>query len=179
MLENEDIHGAILAIMESLRLQGTSQSRLKNYKNSYNVFERYLSDNCISRATAKAFIYFNPVSTWSTSGISLDIAIVAPPKFMPRRILRWGEKHWRRHMLTSCRQVNSRIGRMIKIWWTFLLHLAVNDKMVSESMSNLLVRLVCCRHSPFYITHHNAWGSEVKPIPVHGDFPQRTCSWRV
>jgi len=49
MLENEDIHSAILAIMESMRLQGTSQSRLKNYKNSYNAFERYLLDNCISR----------------------------------------------------------------------------------------------------------------------------------
>ena len=47
MSENEDIHGAILAIMESMRLQGTSLSRLKNFENAYNVFERYLSDNCI------------------------------------------------------------------------------------------------------------------------------------
>ena len=49
MSENEDIHGAILAIMESMRLQGTSLSRLKNFENAYNVFERYLSDNCICR----------------------------------------------------------------------------------------------------------------------------------
>jgi integrase/recombinase XerD len=49
MLENQDIHGAILAIMESMRLQGTSQGRLKNFQNAYNVFERYLSDNSIAR----------------------------------------------------------------------------------------------------------------------------------
>jgi len=49
MLENEDIHGAILAIMEFLRMQGTSLSRLNDYQKVYNVFERYLSDNCISR----------------------------------------------------------------------------------------------------------------------------------
>ena len=49
MLENQDIHGAILAIMESMRLQGTSPGRLKNFKNAYNVFERYLSDNSIAR----------------------------------------------------------------------------------------------------------------------------------
>jgi len=30
-------------------------------------------------------------------------------------ILRHGEKHWRQHISTSCRQVNCRIGRMIKI----------------------------------------------------------------
>ncbi len=49
MVENQDIHGAILAIMESMRLQGTSQGRLKNFQNAYNVFERYLSDNSIAR----------------------------------------------------------------------------------------------------------------------------------
>ena len=49
MLENQDIHGAILAIMESMRLQGTSPGRLKNFKNAYNVFERYLSDNNVAR----------------------------------------------------------------------------------------------------------------------------------
>jgi integrase/recombinase XerD len=32
-----------------MRLQGTSRGRLKNFQNAYNVFERYLSDNCISR----------------------------------------------------------------------------------------------------------------------------------
>ncbi len=49
MKGNQDIHGAILAIMESMRLQGTSPGRLKNFKNAYNVFERYLSDNSIAR----------------------------------------------------------------------------------------------------------------------------------
>jgi len=47
MEENQDIHDAILSIMKSMRLQGTSPSRLKNYENAYNVFERYLSDNSI------------------------------------------------------------------------------------------------------------------------------------
>ena len=49
MVENEDIHGAILAIMESMRMQGTSLSRLKDFQKVYNVFERYLSDNYISK----------------------------------------------------------------------------------------------------------------------------------
>ena len=48
MVENQNIHGAILAIMESMRLQGTSPGRLKNFQNAYNVFERYLSDNSIT-----------------------------------------------------------------------------------------------------------------------------------
>ncbi len=49
ILENQDIHGAILSIMESMRRQGTSPGRLKNFENSYNVFERYLSDNSIAK----------------------------------------------------------------------------------------------------------------------------------
>jgi site-specific recombinase XerD len=49
MVENQDIHDSILAIMESMRLQGTSPGRLKNFENAYNVFERYLSDNSIAR----------------------------------------------------------------------------------------------------------------------------------
>ena len=53
MLENQDIHGTILAIMESMRLQGTSSGRLKNYENAYNVFERYLSKNSIARIDEK------------------------------------------------------------------------------------------------------------------------------
>jgi hypothetical protein len=32
MEENQDIHDAILSIMKSMRLQGTSPSRLKNYR---------------------------------------------------------------------------------------------------------------------------------------------------
>lgn len=49
MVENQDIHGAISAIMESMRLQGASPGRLKNYEHAYNVFERYLSKNSIAR----------------------------------------------------------------------------------------------------------------------------------
>lgn len=48
MLEKQDIHGAILAIMESMRLQGMSPGRLKNFENAYNVFEQYLRDNSIA-----------------------------------------------------------------------------------------------------------------------------------
>lgn len=53
MVENQDINGAISAIMESMRLQGTSPGRLKNYENTYNVFERYLSKNSIARIDEK------------------------------------------------------------------------------------------------------------------------------
>ena len=47
MLENQDIHSGILTIIESMRKQGSSPGRLKNFENSYNVFERYLTDNDI------------------------------------------------------------------------------------------------------------------------------------
>jgi integrase/recombinase XerD len=47
MLENQDIHTATLSIIEAMRRQGTSPGRLRNFENSYNVFERYLSDNGI------------------------------------------------------------------------------------------------------------------------------------
>jgi hypothetical protein len=53
MVEDQDIHCAILAIMESMRLQGTSPGRLKNYENAYNVFERYLTDNNITKIDEK------------------------------------------------------------------------------------------------------------------------------
>lgn len=49
MLENQDIHGAILAIMESMRLRGTSPGSLKNFETAYNVFEQYLSNNSITK----------------------------------------------------------------------------------------------------------------------------------
>jgi hypothetical protein len=58
---------------------------------------------------------------------------------------------------------------MIKTSWISLLRLAVNDKMVRESMSNLLVLLVCCLLSPFCISHHNAENGELPifVIPRH------------
>lgn len=58
MVENQDIHGAISAIMESMRLQGTSPGRLKNYENAYNVFERYLSTNSIARIDEKTCLEY-------------------------------------------------------------------------------------------------------------------------
>jgi len=48
ILKSQDIHGAILAIMESMRLRGTSPGSLKNFETAYNVFEQYLSDNSIT-----------------------------------------------------------------------------------------------------------------------------------
>jgi hypothetical protein len=68
-------------------------------------------------------------------------------------------------MLISCQQLSSRIGPMTKTLWISLFHLAVNDKMVRELMSNLLVLLVCCLLSPFYISHHNVGNGEL-PIFV-------------
>jgi len=50
---------------------------------------------------------------------------------------------------------------MTKTSWIFLLRLAVNDKMVRESMSNLLVLLVCCLLSLFCISHHNVENGEL------------------
>ena len=63
MVEDQDIHGAILAIMESIRLQGTSPGGLKNYENSYNVFERYLTDNNITRIDEKICLEYVYVKT--------------------------------------------------------------------------------------------------------------------
>jgi len=47
-LKSQDIHGAILVIMESMRLRGTTPSSLKNFETAFNVFEQYLLDNNIS-----------------------------------------------------------------------------------------------------------------------------------
>ncbi len=52
-MENQDIHSGILVIMESMRKQGTSPGRLKNFENSYNTFERYLTDNDITQIDEK------------------------------------------------------------------------------------------------------------------------------
>jgi hypothetical protein len=51
MLVNQDIHGAILAIMESMKLQGTSPGRLKNFENSYNA--RIDENICLEYVYAK------------------------------------------------------------------------------------------------------------------------------
>ncbi len=52
-------------------------------------------------------------------------------------------------MLISCQQLGSQIGPMIKTLWISLFRLAVNDKMVRESMGNFLVWQVSCLLSPF------------------------------
>ena len=63
MSENEDINGAILAIMESMRMQGSSLSTLKGYKNVYNVFKRYLSVHCISKIDENVCLEYVYVKT--------------------------------------------------------------------------------------------------------------------
>ena len=45
MLKNQDIHGAILAIMEGLKGEGKSPKTLKTYETSFSSFENYLKDN--------------------------------------------------------------------------------------------------------------------------------------
>ncbi len=62
-MENQDIHGTILSIMESMRQQGTSPGRLKNFENSYNVFERYLLDNSIARVDENICLKYVYVKT--------------------------------------------------------------------------------------------------------------------
>ena len=58
---------------------------------------------------------------------------------------------------------------MTKTLWISLFRLAVNDKMVRESIGNFLVWLVSCLHSPFYIFHHNVENGELPisatPLP--------------
>lgn len=48
-MEQQDIHGAITVILESLMRQGTSPGRIKNFQNAYNVFEHYLRDRAITQ----------------------------------------------------------------------------------------------------------------------------------
>jgi site-specific recombinase XerD len=63
MSENEEINGAILAIMESMRMQGSSLSTLKGYKNVYNVFKRYLSAHSISKIDENVCLEYVYVKT--------------------------------------------------------------------------------------------------------------------
>ncbi len=53
MDENKNIHEAIEFILSSLKTQGQALSTLKNYRNSFNVFEKYLNDNRISYVNEK------------------------------------------------------------------------------------------------------------------------------
>jgi len=49
MNENKSIHEAIEYILASLQTQGQAPGTLKNYKNSFNVFEKYLDKHTISK----------------------------------------------------------------------------------------------------------------------------------
>ena len=53
MDENKNIHEAIEFILSSLKTQGQAPRTLKNYKNSFNVFEKYLNDHGISYVDEK------------------------------------------------------------------------------------------------------------------------------
>jgi len=49
MIKNQNIHEAIEYILVSLESQGQAPGTLKNYKNSFNVFENYLNQHGISQ----------------------------------------------------------------------------------------------------------------------------------
>ncbi len=44
-MKNQDIHGAIMAIMEGLKREGKSLKTLKTYETSLNSFGRYITEN--------------------------------------------------------------------------------------------------------------------------------------
>ena len=48
-MENQDIHTAVLTLMEFLRKQGNSPKTLKTYETSFNSFERYVTEAGIVR----------------------------------------------------------------------------------------------------------------------------------
>lgn len=47
-MENQDIHSAIVAIMEGLKCEGKTPKTLKTYETSFNSFEYYLTENGIT-----------------------------------------------------------------------------------------------------------------------------------
>lgn len=53
MNENQNIHEAIAFILASLEKQGQAPGTLKNYKNSFNVFEKYLDKQGITYVNEK------------------------------------------------------------------------------------------------------------------------------
>ncbi|MCL2153813.1 MAG: tyrosine-type recombinase/integrase [Oscillospiraceae bacterium] len=57
-MENQDVHGAALQIMEALKQQGSSTDRLKTYRSTYNVFERFLSSSGITHVDADVCMEF-------------------------------------------------------------------------------------------------------------------------
>ena len=53
MNENKSIHEAIEYIIASLQTQGQAPGTLKNYRNSFSVFEKYLNEQKISQVDEK------------------------------------------------------------------------------------------------------------------------------
>lgn len=47
-MKNQDVHGAILAIMEGLKSEGKSPKTLKTYETSFNSFEHYVTENKVA-----------------------------------------------------------------------------------------------------------------------------------
>jgi integrase/recombinase XerD len=58
MNENKSIHEAIKYILASLQTQGQAPGTIKNYKNSFSVFEKYLSEHSISRVDEKVCLEY-------------------------------------------------------------------------------------------------------------------------
>lgn len=58
MNENKSIHEAIEYILVSLQTQGQAPGTLKNYKNSFSVFEKYLNKHTISQVDEKVCLEY-------------------------------------------------------------------------------------------------------------------------
>jgi len=68
ILEKQDIHDAILDIMESLRAQGKASSTLKTYQTSYNSFEQYLAEHGIVQIDEELCLEF----VYQKTGLRFD-----------------------------------------------------------------------------------------------------------
>lgn len=68
-MKNQDIHSAILAIMEGLRCEGKSPKTLKTYETSFISFENYLKDNeikFVDESLCLEFIYLKTGKRFSS-----------------------------------------------------------------------------------------------------------------
>lgn len=68
MNENKSIHEAIEYILASLQTQGQAPKTLKNYKNSFSVFEKYLDKHTISKVDEEVCLEYIYLKT----GMKLD-----------------------------------------------------------------------------------------------------------
>jgi site-specific recombinase XerD len=69
MKEKQNIHEAVIHIMELLKKQGQAPGTLKNYENSYNVFERYLAEQNITEIDEAVCLGYVSQKT----GVTVDI----------------------------------------------------------------------------------------------------------